>query len=145
MSMKKTFVTICLAMISIIAFAQKNYIFVRCAVQSADTDDYRINLSGDIPSNIKAKYTYESIGKILSMLSSEGYNVELMTSDNSLNFLLSKNSNSSQTRVQTVASDDDNVTEVARYNLQGMPVRNNEKGVQIIVYSNYTTKTVIVQ
>jgi hypothetical protein len=34
---------------------------------------------------------------------------------------------------------------VARYNLQGIPVKANEKGVQIIVYSNYTTKTIVVE
>ena len=37
------------------------------------------------------------------------------------------------------------LTEIARYNLQGIQVNENEKGVQIIVYSNYTTKTVVVQ
>ena len=33
--------------------------------------------------------------------------------------------------------------EVARYNLSGRPCRPNEKGVQIIVYSDFTTKTII--
>jgi hypothetical protein len=35
------------------------------------------------------------------------------------------------------------VYEVARYNLQGMPVKETEKGIQIVVFSNYTTKTII--
>ena len=48
--------------------------------------------------------------------------------------------------IQTVqAQGDEKVTEVARYNLQGLPVSEKEKGIQVIVYSNYTTKTVIVQ
>ena len=34
-------------------------------------------------------------------------------------------------------------TEVARYNLFGRPCSPNEKGVQIIVYSDFTTKTII--
>ena len=33
--------------------------------------------------------------------------------------------------------------EVARYNLSGRPCAANEKGVQIIVYADFTTKTVI--
>ena len=33
--------------------------------------------------------------------------------------------------------------EVARYNLSGIPCSPNEKGVQIIVYSDFTTKTII--
>ena len=37
----------------------------------------------------------------------------------------------------------DDAVEVARYNLAGRPCSPNEKGVQVIVYSNFTTKTVI--
>ena len=44
-----------------------------------------------------------------------------------------------------VADDGQEAVEVARYNLQGVPVDKNEKGIQIVVYSNYTTKTVIVE
>ncbi len=47
--------------------------------------------------------------------------------------------------VRTVERDysDGDVDEVARYNLSGRPCRPNEKGVQIIVYSDFTTKTII--
>lgn len=38
----------------------------------------------------------------------------------------------------------DAVEEIARYNLSGRPCAPNEKGVQIIVYSDFTTQTVIV-
>lgn len=34
--------------------------------------------------------------------------------------------------------------EVARYNLSGHPCSPNDKGVQIVVYSDYTTRTIIV-
>ena len=34
--------------------------------------------------------------------------------------------------------------EVARYNLSGHPCSLNDKGVQIVVYSDYTTRTIIV-
>lgn len=37
------------------------------------------------------------------------------------------------------------VEEVARYNLSGRLCTANDKGVQIIVYSDFTTKTVIVE
>ena len=47
--------------------------------------------------------------------------------------------------VEHIAIDDQDVHEVARYNLQGMPVDEHEKGLQIVVYSNYTTKTVIIE
>ena len=44
--------------------------------------------------------------------------------------------------IETNGTDND-VEEVARYNLSGRPCSPNEKGVQIIVYSDFTTKTVI--
>ena len=37
----------------------------------------------------------------------------------------------------------DDAKEVARYNLSGLPCSPNDKGVQIIVFSDYSTKTVI--
>ena len=37
----------------------------------------------------------------------------------------------------------DDAKEVARYNLSGRPCLPNEKGVQIIVYSDFTTRTII--
>lgn len=40
---------------------------------------------------------------------------------------------------------DGETKEVARYNLSGRPCTPTEKGVQIIVYSDFTTKTVIVE
>ena len=36
------------------------------------------------------------------------------------------------------------VEEVARYNLSGHPCKPYDKGVQIVVYSDFTTKTIIV-
>ena len=42
-------------------------------------------------------------------------------------------------------NDKDDTKEVARYNLSGQPCSPNEKGVQIIVYSDYTTKTILLQ
>ena len=37
------------------------------------------------------------------------------------------------------------VEEVARYNLSGHPCKPYDKGVQIVVYSDFTTKTIIVE
>lgn len=40
---------------------------------------------------------------------------------------------------------DGEVDEVARYNLSGHPCNPYDKGVQIVVYSDFTTKTIIVE
>ena len=52
---------------------------------------------------------------------------------------------STTSAVRTVERDYSNgdVDEVARYDLSGRPCRPNEKGVQIIVYSDFTTRTII--
>jgi hypothetical protein len=49
--------------------------------------------------------------------------------------------------VRAIESDhfDGDMVEVARYNLSGRPCCPTEKGVQIIVYSDFTTKTIIVE
>lgn len=135
--------------------AQKSYIHIY-----ANTIDYvtwnEIALTGDLPSGIKEKYLSSDhmlIGDLLNKLSEQGFEVELMSAPNytkessspKMCYLLSKKGSSGNpSSVRSVTSDDDSEAyEVARYNLQGMPIDKNEKGVQIVVYSNYTTKTII--
>lgn len=154
--MRRFLFSFCLLMASFSVYAQKSYINV-AAVDLWDeygVGQY-ITLSGDIPSDMKKYYGQRdriSIGDLLNMLSAKGFEVEFMSSLNSgtgsdrgVNYLLSKKSSNPYSSVRSVQIDDEDVTEIARYNLQGIPVNANEKGVQIIVYSNYTTKTVIVQ
>ena len=45
--------------------------------------------------------------------------------------------------IEANGSSNDDAEEVARYNLSGRPCSPNEKGVQIIVYSDFSTRTVI--
>lgn len=134
---------------------QKRYINVVSFLSDASDWDagLEIRLTGDLPSNIKEKYLVSdiSVGEVLNKLADEGFTVEqtntLYSNDKGgspnilQTFLLS---NFIQNEVERITLND-GATEVARYNLQGIPVNENEKGVQIIVYSNYTTKTVVVQ
>ena len=53
-----------------------------------------------------------------------------------------ENTPSSARSVESPNNDD--AVEVARYNLSGLPCSPNEKGVQIIVYSDFTTRTIVV-
>ena len=96
------------------------------------------------------KYSYAKINEILDQLTGKGYTLEFVTSLSgatqrgvigTIVYILSKPSEETSA-VRTVTIDDEEVTEVARYNLQGVPVKRSDKGVQIIVYSNYTTKIV---
>lgn len=116
-----------------------------------------IYISGNIPDGIQSEYGTADvmyIGNLLTKLSTLGYSIEQMSTSSASSstgtpityetIIMSKPGSGSAS-VPTVAAGDDEATEVARYNLQGLPVTKSEKGIQIIVYSNYTTKTVIVE
>lgn len=164
--MKKFFLLVLLTVVGISAYARKSYVnvFVYGSFDSANS--LKMSVTGDLPNGILSYYdNYSvgnniSIGQLLNMLSQEGYEVEFMSgvgsgspatyTDNKttgkMNYLLSKNISSNEDDAITIVhSDDGEAYEVARYNLQGMQVNENTKGIQIIVYSNYTTKTVIVE
>lgn len=150
--MKKLFYLLFLVALGTSAFAQKSYINVAATALEATPGVQRVSITGDIPSGINDYYSSTKVGYILNLLSQEGYEVEFMSATNSgsgasmVNYLLSKNiSSNDNSAISIVHSDDGEVYEVARYNLQGMQVNENTKGIQIIVYSNYTTKTVIVE
>ena len=142
-------------------YAQKNYVTIWGEIENFYSNGW-VCLSGDVPASMKLNYTgrdfpelhldgasrlYEWIGAVLNLLAKEGYTVEQMNSTSTIiNYLLSKpsdESNANNVRMVRDMKNDSEVYEVARYNLQGMPVNESEKGFQIIVYSNFTTKTII--
>lgn len=53
-----------------------------------------------------------------------------------------ENGNSAAKGIEADGATDD-ATEVARYDTSGRPCSPNDKGVQIVVFSDYTTKTII--
>lgn len=132
-------------------FAQKRYLQV--AKSSI------VNVYGELPDGVKSYYRESDFDNeyknlmlhVLNLLADYGYNTIESTLCDSYDLklvLLSKTEGNTNTptyiqRVQTDPKEE--ITEVARYNLQGIPVKETEKGVQVIVYSNYTTKTVIVE
>ena len=145
--MKMFFISFCLLTACIGAYAQKSYVTV--VASALNRVSHEVYLTGDLPSDIKAE-SNTSCGHVLNLLSQHGYEVEQMTGASTsatyVCFLLSKKTSSNPyNSIRQINSTDKEATEVARYNLQGMPISENEKGVQIVVYSNYTTKTVIVQ
>ena len=151
--MKKVIMMIAAVVLPLCAMAQKTYLNV---VASGLLDKYQsLSLTGDIPSGMKNYYEpyYDqmTLGNVINLLVSQGYVVEQMSCGGGEKgveaVLLSKTSSPDLTSVRgnTMTDKDGEVVEVARYNLQGIPVRPQEKGVQIVVYSNYTTRTVIVE
>lgn len=141
------------------AHAQKSYVTV---FFGPDTNE-SIKLSGAIPATMKNTYipyyelgqynVYLCIGEVLNELASHGFEVEKLSTTTCnekvyTTYLLSKNTVNpgTPTAIERQKTDSgEEAKEVARYNLQGLPVEATEKGLQIVVYSNYTTRTVIVE
>ena len=115
---------------------QKTYVFLY-----NDIDFY---LSGDIPKGMKNKYTNNesTTNKILNLLSQNGFQLDQLCMGGSKYFILFSKNKSGSTRVDSAFNSEEEVKEMARYNLKGMPIDSNYKGIQIIVYSDYTTKVV---
>lgn len=155
--MKKILVLLFLVALGTGVYAQKSYISID-AWSTSRLYPNQFRLTGDVPSSFKSSYEADeiTIGELLNQLSQIGYHVEFVSPSGAsyggtnfhtgMVYLLSNNSSTPSHIIQVEKADDDSeVHEVARYNLQGMPIGKNEKGIQIVVYSNYTTKTIIVE
>ena len=151
--MKRLVLSLLLAVAAIgAAWGQKTYINV-VADHIYSSVYQEIYVTGDLPDGIKSHYdgygsSAMTVGVLLNLLAKEGFVVDQMScSAEGEVVLLSRvalyppDSDS----IEHSPIDDQDVHEVARYNLQGMLVDEHEKGIQIVVYSNYTTKTVIVE
>lgn len=154
--MKKQLFLALMLMMSLNIYSQKKYVVVYSYYNSSYA-----YLSGNIPSSMKSEYSYKDfgaklssynwIGNLLNLLASEGFTLEQsnVTGTEQTNylsqFILSKTDSNSESTPITRTKSSDEVREIARYNLQGLPVKPSDKGIQIIVYSNFTTKTVIVE
>ena len=138
------------------AFAQKEYVTVyisrgSCFVSSDDPTLKTEYSSSDFGLNKKAGFIY--VAKLLNYLSQKNYTVELQSNitennnDWGMMYLLSRPANgTSGSSVQRAKLNaDEEITEIARYNIQGIPVTESDKGLQIIIYSNYTTKTIVIE
>ena len=150
--MKRLVLSLLLAVAAIgAAWGQKTYINV-VADHIYSSVYQEIYVTGDLPVGIKSHYdgygsSAMTVGVLINLLAKEGFVVEQMScSAEGEVILLSRVAlYPDPDSVEHVSIDDQDVHEVARYNLQGLPVDEHEKGIQIVVYSNYTTKTVIVE
>lgn len=101
-------------------------------------------LSGEIPSGLKKEYSSTVIDQnnLLQELSNNGFQLDFFDIDGKNDYyLFSKRKSGGGSHVRNITYDNGAI-EMARYNMKGMPVDKNYKGIQIIVYSNYTTKVV---
>ena len=148
--MKKILICVLLAVVAAgSAMGQKSYLNI-VADHIYSSVYQEIYLTGDIPAGIKSHYdgygaNAMTVGVLLNLLSKEGFSIEQMSCSAEGEVIVLSRPSSDADAVQHITVDDQDVHEVARYNLQGMPIDEHEKGIQIVVYSNYTTKTVIIE
>ncbi len=162
--MKKIILLACAVLAIATGYAQKSYVTIYVDLDIPSNSWVLARIGGDVPEGIRSSYnkSYDRLneGQIINMLAAEGFQVESITgigdgvgSNQSNNvhtalILMSKpvsNNDDSGITQNVIGNDGGEAREVARYNLQGIPVNKDEKGVQIVVYSDYTTKTVIVE
>jgi hypothetical protein len=148
--MKKLIVLLALALAVVhVASAQRSYVNV--VAKNIYSSVYQeLFLTGELPAGVKSHYDgYGSeamtVGQVLNLLSKEGFLVDQMSCTTEGEVIVLSRIALYPGAIERVTADDQEAVEVARYNLQGVPVDKDEKGIQIIVYSNYTTKTVIVE
>lgn len=157
----------CLSLMALSLWAQKEYVIIRAVVNGQDYSSgivqYKtpsFSFSSDayllMPSNpgydenfvVFRRAVDELVAAGFVIEQSNGYGYGTNTDAMLLVFARESSGGFDPAGIPQVRPDDDadvEVREVARYNLQGIPVGKNEKGVHVIVYSNYTTKTVIVE
>lgn len=148
--MKKLIVLLALALAVVhVATAQRSYVNV--VAKNIYSSVYQeLFLTGELPAGVKSHYDgYGSeamtVGQVLNLLSKEGFLVDQMSCTTEGEVIVLSRIALYPGAIERVTADDQEAVEVARYNLQGVPVDMDEKGIQIVVYSNYTTKTVIVE
>lgn len=119
----------------------KSYLILRTG-NSSD-----INIVGDLPSGFSKKQS-GSLITLINKLAELGYTVEFYSVLGSKHFaVISKIESGDTNNIRSTrnTTNENAVIEKARYNLNGIPVNENEKGIQIIVYSDYTTKIINVK
>ena len=150
--MKKLFLSIAAAFALFTSTAQRSYVSLYINMNATDSKWVSARVSGDIPASMKDYYTatYDRLsdGELINMLANEGFTIDKIAAMGETNcvVIMSKNS-SGDSGIITQSADEHamNVVEIARYDLQGRLVDDDCPGLQIIVYSDYSAKTVVVK
>ena len=150
--MKKILLSVAAAFALFTATAQRSYVSLYINMNAADSKWVSARVSGDIPESMKDYYaaTYDRLsdGELINMLAKEGFTIDKIAAMGETNcvVIMSKNS-SSDSGIITKSADEQvtNAMEIARYDLQGRLVDDDCPGLQIVVYSDYSAKTVVVK
>ena len=118
------------------ALGQKSYVNV-VADHIYSSVYQEIYLTGDVPAGIKTHYdgygsSAMTIGVLLNLLAEEGFSIEQMScAAEGEVIILSRPSSNGTDQVPRILADDQDVVEVARYNLQGPWFTDKAKSISI--------------
>ena len=150
--MKKLLLSIAAAFTLFTATAQRSYVSLYINMNAVDSKWVSARVSGDIPASMKDYYveTYDRLsdGELINMLANEGFTIDKIAAMGETNcvVIMSKNSSGDSGIItQSVDEQVTNAVEIARYDLQGRLVDDDCPGLQIVVYSDYSAKTVVVK
>ena len=150
--MKKILLSVAAAFALFTATAQRSYVSLYINMNAADSKWVSARVSGDIPASMKDYYaaTYDRLsdGELINMLANEGFMIDKIAAMGETNcvVIMSKNSSGDSGIITQIADEHvTNAMEIARYDLQGRLVDDDCKGLQIVVYSDYSAKTVVVK
>ena len=150
--MKKLFLSVAAAFALFTSTAQRSYVSLYINMNAADSKWVSARVSGDIPASMKDYYaaTYDRLsdGELINMLANEGFTIDKIAAMGETNFVVIMSKNSSDgSGIITQNADEHytNAVEIARYDLQGRLVDDDSPGLQIVVYSDYSAKTVVVK
>ena len=130
---------------------QKSYVSIYFNMNEPTSNWVSARLSGDVPVGMKNSYvaTYDRLteGEIINMIALNGYIIDKAVGIGETYSLviMSKNASNDSGAITNVneSNDEHDKTEMCRYNMQGYVVDAEEPGVQIIVYSDYSTEVKI--
>lgn len=149
---KKILVNLILTICSIfiINAQNKSYVSIYFNMNEPTSNWVSARLSGDVPVGMKNSYvaTYDRLteGEIINMIALNGYVIDKVVGigETYSMIIMSKNISDDLGIITTIPqhTNTDKI-EMYRYNMQGYIVNADEPGIQIIVYSDYSTEVKI--
>lgn len=149
---KKILVSLILTICSIfiINAQNKSYVSIYFNMNEPTSNWVTARLSGNVPVGMKNSYiaTYDRLteGEIINMIALNGYVIDKVVGigETYSMIIMSKNISDNLDIITTIPqhTNTDKI-EMCRYNMQGYIVNADEPGIQIIVYSDYSTEVKI--
>lgn len=127
--------------------AKKDYVNIVASGVSDATNKTDMNVSlYQRLDNVKSHYDKTdgfSIGEMIGKIQELGFEVEFISGSSSNGEIVLMSKNIESTGIKNYTDDSHENSEIERFSITGMPTTKNDKGVQVIKYSDNTTRKVL--